>query len=315
MEFKPQSLIDLEKGFSTVFDRGTAEQAVPVLWDQKAERVDTPGIEINVYGWLAEMPMFRKVVGPRIAKRLAARAYQIKNEDYEFGYAISRNDIKYDRFGIYNGHFTRAGIAARVIWDQILTTVQLAAKTIKCYDGQMFYDTDHPQNLDDPNSPVFANLFTGKDLTSANVAYVYGQMGLIKDANGEPMLGAVPDTLEFGPSMRDKAFAALNADIIAAAVKNQAGNENVGGAGVSNTTKGLLKPLMNERLPDGVWFLHSTRFMKPFIVQVETAPTGLQMRVNPEDPHVWDNDEFLFGSRACGGAGVGLPQLSARVEV
>jgi len=123
MLFTPQAILDLQKGFSVLFERGYNADAIPVLWQEKAERVDTPGIEINVYGWLAEMPMFRKWIGSRIAKRLAARNYQIKNEPYEFSYAIGRDDIKYDRYGIYNGHAQRAGIAARLIWDQILTKV------------------------------------------------------------------------------------------------------------------------------------------------------------------------------------------------
>jgi phage major head subunit gpT-like protein len=320
MNFTPQTLLDLQHGFSALFEKGYTADMIPVLWDQKAERVDTPGIEVNLYGWLAEMPQFRKWVGARIAKRLAARNYQLKNEPYEFSYSIGRDDIKYDRFGIYNPHATRAGIAARVIWDQILTTVQNAGKTTKCYDGQNFYDTAHPQNLDDPSSATFANLFTTRDLTPANVAYVYGQMSSIKDANGEPML-AVPNVLEYGPDLRDKAVAALTAEFTALAIKNvgavggSLGPDVVAATSPSNTVRGLLTPMLNERIPAGVWYMHHTKIMKPFIVQVETAPTGLEMRVNPEDPHVWDNNEFLFGSRAYGAAGVGLPQLSARCEV
>lgn len=316
MNFTPQALLDLEKGFSLLFEKGFTGDSVPVLWQNKAERVDTPGIEINVYGWLAEMPMFRKWVGSRIAKRLAARSYQIKNEPYEFGYSVGRDDIKYDRFGIYNMHATRAGIAARVIWDQILTTVQLAGHTAagKCYDGQNFYDTDHPQNLDDPSSPVFSNYFTSKPLTPLNVADVFQKMAAIKDANGEPMM-ASPNVLEFGPDLWDKARAALESEFISEAFKDVAGTENVAAATRSSTTKGLLTPMMNERVPTGVWFMHHTKIMKPFVVQVETEPVGLEMRMDPNDPHIWDNNEFLFGSRANGGAGYGLPQLSARCEV
>jgi phage major head subunit gpT-like protein len=315
MDFTPQAILDLQKGFSTLFEKGRNDESVPVLWEQKAERIDTPGIEINVYGWLAEFPMFRKWIGSRIAKRLAARNHQIKNEPYEFSYSIGRDDIKYDRFGLYSAHYRHAGIAARVIWDQILTIVQLAGKTVKCYDGQFFYDTDHPTNVDDPNSPQFPNLFTGRSPTPSNIAFVYDAMASLKDANGEPMLSR-PNILEFGAGLRDQVMASLSADIIASVIKNVAATENVAAAGISNNLKSLLlTPMQNDRLPAGVWFLHSTGMMKPFVVQVETAPTGLEARVNAEDPHVWENNEFLFGSRACGGAGYGLPQLSARVEV
>lgn len=312
----PESIITLEKGFSLLFEKAYNADAIPVTWDQKAERVDTPGIEINVYGWIAEMPRFRKWIGARLAKRLAARTHQIRNEPYEFSYAIGRDDIKYDRFGMFSGHFTRAGVAARLWYDQMLSAVQLVGHTTKCYDGQFFYDTDHPRDPDDPGSPTFPNLFTARLPTPENIAYVYGQMAATKDADGQP-LKAVPNVIEFGPGLRDKVMAALNADIIAQVIRNQANNDNVAAASVTNNLKslaGLITPLLNDELPDTVWFMHHTKIMKPFIVQVETPPSGLESRVNLEDPHVWDNNEFLFGSRATGGAGYGLPHLSARVE-
>jgi phage major head subunit gpT-like protein len=314
MNFTPQTILDLQKGFSLLFDAGRLNDAVPVLWDSKAIRVDTPGIEINVYGWIAEMPQFREWVGPRVAKRLSSRSHQIKNTKKEFSYAVGRDDIKYDRFGVYNQHATMAGLAARRLWDQYLTALQLTGETALCYDGQFFYDTDHLSNPDDSSSAQFANLFTARPLTAQNVGYVFAQMASIKDANGEPML-ATPDTLEFGPDLREDAMVALNAELIAQSIKNVAGTENVGGASQNNVGMARqLKPLYNDRLPAGAWYLHHTTMMKPFVVQVETEPVGLEARVDANDPHVWDLDEFLFGSRACGGVGFALPQLSAKVK-
>lgn len=313
MNFTPQTILDLQKGFSQLFEKGYNAEAIPIHWPEKSERVDTPGIEINVYGWLAEMPMFRKWFGARMAKRLASRVHQIKNEPYEFSYSIGRDDIKYDRFGIYSTHASRAGIAARLWLDQMLTVVQLAGHTTKCFDGQFFYDTDHPEVPEDAASAVFANLFTARLPTPTNIAFVYDAMAQIKDANGE-LMHATPNVIEFGPSLRDQVMSSLQADLIAQIVQNVAANQNVAAAAVSNNVKNLnLMPLLNDRIPSGVWFMHHTRIMKPFIVQVESPPTGLESRVNAEDPHVWDNNEFLFGSRATGGAGYGLPHLSARV--
>ncbi len=77
---------------------------------------------------------------------------------------------------------------------------------------------------------------------------------------------------------------------------------------------GLVQPFMNPNLPAGQWYLHDTRMMMPFLLGEEEAPTGLEMRVDPTDPHVWDMDEFLFGARARAGAGYALPHLSQRNE-
>jgi len=313
MDFKPQTLVDLQKGFSLLFEKGLTNGDVPIYWDKKAEKIPTPGVEINVYGWMAEMPQFKKWIGSRQAKRLAARFYTLKNEDYEFSYAVARNDIKYDRLGIYRNHSSQAGIAARVIWDQILNKVQAAGKTTKCYDGQFFYDTDHPVDLDDASKGTFANLFTAKPLTPENFADVYAKMSMLKDANGEPMM-VRPNIIECNSTMRTKVLEAIQNQLVIKALRNVAGAENVAAAAVDNVNKALVEPVFNDRIEDGVWSLHHTVMMKPFIVQVESEPTGLEMRVDPNDPHVWDNAEFLFGSRATGAAGYTLPHLSFRCE-
>jgi len=161
---------------------------------------------------------------------------------------------------------------------------------------------------------VFANYFPARQPTAANIAYVYDQMSQIKDVNGEPMMAA-PNVIEFGPGLRDQIMTALSTDIIAKVIRNQADSDNVAAASVSNNIKMLtLTPIKNDRIPSDTWFLHHTMIMKPLVVQVETPPTGLEARVNAEDPHVWDNNEFLFGSRAYGGAGYTLPHLSAMVK-
>jgi phage major head subunit gpT-like protein len=313
MNFTPDTIYALTKGFSQLFEKGYNSDTIPVLWQDKSEDVPTPGTEINVYGWLAEMPMFRKWVGPRMAKRLAARTYQIKNDEYEFSYAVGVTDIKYDKFGIYNAHASRAGLAARLWRDQMLTVVQLAGNTVKCYDGQFFYDTDHPEDPEDSASATWTNSFTARPPTPANIAFVYDAMASIKGADGE-LLMAPPNVIEFGPGLRDQVMNSLQADLIAQIVKNVAATENVAAAAVSNNIKSLnLMPMLNTRLPATVWFMHHTQIMKPFIVQTESPPSGLEARVNPLDPHVWDLNEFLFGSKATGGAGYALPHLSARV--
>jgi phage major head subunit gpT-like protein len=312
MIFTPQTLVDLQKRFSLLFENGF-EANVPVFWDKKAERIDTPGVEINVLGWLAEMPMFRKWVGARQAKRLAARAFQVKNDDYEFSYAVSRNDIKYDRLGIYRSHFTAAGVAARVWKDQMLNVVQKAGKTSLCYDGQFFYDTDHPVDVDDPTKGTFINLRTAFALNADNVQTAFAYQASLKDANGEPMMIRA-DVIECNTNMRQKALEAVRADATVALVKNVAGTENVAAATKPNQAAGLVDIWLNDRIEDGVWYLHHVTTMRPFVVQIESDPTPLEMRVNPEDPHVWDNNEFLFGSRATGAATYTLPHLSVRCE-
>lgn len=58
------------------------------------------------------------------------------------------------------------------------------------------------------------------------------------------------------------------------------------------------------------WFLlDNSRALKPFIIQTR-SPFNLVTRFNLNDPHVFDNDAFLWGTRGRMAAGFGLWQLA-----
>lgn len=307
-----QKLINAEVMFSAAFQEGVAalKDGVDIIWPQKATKVSMPGTEESVYGYLAEMPLFRLWQGERQPKRLKTGSYSLRVQDYEFSYEVSRNDIKYDRFGIVSQHFVGAGVAQRRFYEDLINATQAAGKTTICADGQFFYDTDHPQGLDGSGT-TFSNLNTAKTLNITNLVAGYVTMTKLVDANGKRMK-VRPNILEYGPSHLSVVKTIFEAEITSVAIANALGVENVGG--VSNVFKGLVTPILNQDIEDGVWYLHDTRFMKPFILQEETPPTGLEARDQPTDPHVWENNAFLYGARATAGAGYGLPHLSQRNE-
>lgn len=311
-----QKLIDAQLVYSTAFAEGveSLREGVEIVWPQKARLISAPGTEETVFGFLTELPLFRKWVGERQKKRLNTGSYSVKVEDYEFSYLVHKNDIKYDRNGVIAMHMSAAGVAQRRFPEKLINDLQAAGKTTLCHDGQYFYDTDHPNSLNGSGS-TFQNVWTSMDLTPANLATRYTYMTQLKDANGVK-LGIRPTILEYGPDLMVKARTALEAEFIAQAITNVAGSENVAAAGVSNVgVRGLLQPLLNPELETGVWYLHDTRMIKPFLYIEETAPTGLMSRVDLTDPQVWDHQQFEFGSNATAAAAYTLPQLSSRQEV
>lgn len=317
MDVTPQVLADLNSQFRADYQKAYDDPKIVSFVDAKAEKIYTPGVETNVQGWLAETPIFQKVgaSGNRQMKRLAARAYVLKNEDYQLGYKMHKNDIKYDRISVFSNHAKRSGRESKLVWDRILTVVQLAGRTTKCYDGQNFYDTAHLVNLDDPSGATFQNFYASPfDLTVANFATAYANMAGILDANGDPF-GSIPTVLEVGHGLRKKALDVINAGLTTQVLKNIAGSENVAMATLTNTMQGQVDVIVNPRLPATSWYLHATDVFKPFVVQVESEPTGLIMRIDPSDPVVFHTSEFEFGNDCTGAAGYTFPQYSTRCDI
>lgn len=314
-----QKLLDADLVFNSKFLEGVEalKEGIDLVYDFKTDSVSMPGTEEVVFGFLAEMPLFRRWIGERQPKRLSTQEYSVKQADYEFSYAVKRNDIKYDKTGIVATHFKSAGVAQKRFPADLINDLQKAGKTSTCFDGQFFYDTDHPVGFG--GGPTnFSNLWTSMALTIANITTRYIYMTQLVDANGKRM-GIRPNVIEYGPGQLAAVRLALNAEIIGQAVSSAGvfgGTSSVvGAASVSNVAlAGLLTPVMNPDLEDGVWYLHDTRVMKPFMLVEETAPTGLIGRVDPMDPHVWEMKEYLYGAEATAVGAYTLPHLSSRQE-
>lgn len=96
------------------------------------------------YGWLGELPNIREWIGDRVINNLERFSYSITNKDWEGTLAVRRNDILYDNLGIYTPKFVKLGNASAAAKDLLLWPMLNNGFTSLCYDGQYFFDTDHP---------------------------------------------------------------------------------------------------------------------------------------------------------------------------
>lgn len=115
----------------------------------------------NTYGWLGQFPQFREWIGDRVLKSMAAHGYSITNKDWESSVGVKRTDIEDDEVGVYGPLFQEMGRAAAVQPDELVFPLLKAGNTTLCFDGQNYFDTDHP---------VFANVDgTGAVTTVSNI--------------------------------------------------------------------------------------------------------------------------------------------------
>ncbi|VWX62580.1 Mu-like prophage major head subunit gpT family protein [Sphingorhabdus sp. 109] len=141
MKINPGNLQTLGTGFSALFAGGQG-QAV----SQRALVSTTvpSSTAQNEYGWLGKFPGMREWIGDRVINQLKAYDYAIKNKDWEDTIEVDRNDIEDDNIGIYGPLFTEMGRATEAHPDELVFALLKAGFTTKCYDGQFFFDTDHP---------------------------------------------------------------------------------------------------------------------------------------------------------------------------
>lgn len=96
------------------------------------------------YKWLGDFPMMREWLGDRVLKDLSAHKYEIENKSYEATIEVDREDLEDDQIGVYTPMIQGLGQAARQHPDVLVWALLKAGFSTACYDGQYFFDTDHP---------------------------------------------------------------------------------------------------------------------------------------------------------------------------
>jgi len=111
----------------------------------------------ETYGWLGAYNSLREWIGDRQLNGLVAHGFTIKNRTFENTVSVSREDIEDDMIGVYSGAFQLMGADAAMHPDKLIFELLRAGTTSTCYDGQNFFDTDHPINPDSATAGTVSN--------------------------------------------------------------------------------------------------------------------------------------------------------------
>lgn len=130
------------KGFKSIYT--DAFTKAPVYWTKLAMEIPSQA-RTEDYGWLGQFPQLREWAGgDRVIKHLEAHGMTITNRKFESTVSVSRDDYADDRFGLFKPMFAEMGAAARQHPDTLIFELLSTGFTTQCYDGQYFFDTDHP---------------------------------------------------------------------------------------------------------------------------------------------------------------------------
>lgn len=136
-----ENLNNLRVGYRTTFQNGLA------MASTMHTRISTPvpsSTKEQKYGWLGKIPNVREWIGPRQVQNLQQHDYAIKEKPWELTVAVDRDDIETDNLGIYTPMFQEMGQSTGAHWDLLVFGLLKGGWTTKCYDGQNYFDTDHP---------------------------------------------------------------------------------------------------------------------------------------------------------------------------
>lgn len=277
-----------------------AFEAAPSIWEKVAMKIPSTTSQ-NDYGWLSKFPRMRKWVGDKVLKQLAGHKYTIVNDDFEATVEVDRNDIEDDILGIYGPQAQAAGFSAKQLPDELVFELIDRGFSEKCYDGQYFFDTDHPVINPKTGKPESVSNKGTAPLVVTSVAAAKASYGAartamrkFKDDEGRP-LSINPNVLLVPPALADDANLLMTAERLE--------------DGKPNPYKGTAEVVVGDRLTsDTAWYLLDTnKPIKPFIYQERKAPVFVQ-QIDAEADNVFMRKAYRFGAEARAAAGFGFWQ-------
>ena len=135
------SLSSIYKSFNTIFSEAFA--ATKVFWTRVAMQVPSK-TKTEIYKWLGAFPKMREWIGDRVIQNLSQFEMSVTNKPWELTIEVDREDIEDDTIGLYNPIVQMHGQSTAEQPDEAIFGLLPLGFTTECYDGQYFFDTDHP---------------------------------------------------------------------------------------------------------------------------------------------------------------------------
>jgi phage major head subunit gpT-like protein len=302
MQINAATLDALRTDFSMAF---AAAYAATEAWYEKLATTVTSKAKSNTYGWIAMQLALEEWIGPRTASNLSEHPFTVFNKKYSGVIELDRDDIEDDNLGMFSSMTVpQFGNAVKKHPDRLIKAMLQANPT--AFDGKALFANDHP--CFDAAGSTYDNLNTS-NLDAAGVATVYAAMTSITGEDGNP-LGIEPSAIIVPPQLKREAMTVMNSTTYAL----PGTIATVGSATVDNALRGWMEVICLPELANQptVWYMADLKKpIKPILYQLR-SPFDLVARISTEDPKVFEQDKFTWGTRGRCNVAPTLPFLISK---
>ncbi|MBU3889853.1 Mu-like prophage major head subunit gpT family protein [Methylosinus sp. KRF6] len=149
-----ETLNMLTTAYQTSFQKGlkaASPRALEIAMKTKSTSGET------IYPWLGQFPQLREWIGDRQITQLKAFGWLIKNRLFESTVIVPRIAIEDDQYGLFAPLFEQMGDTTALHPDRLLFELIQMGFQSKCYDGQNFFDAEHPLKMDNAGDEVLVS--------------------------------------------------------------------------------------------------------------------------------------------------------------
>ena len=170
----------------------------------------TSNTATNTYGWLGDFPHIREWIGDRVVKDIKEGAYAIPNKLYESTLGVKRVDIEDDNLGIYKTLSRAQADEVVKFFNRMISKLLSDGFTGLCYDGQPFFDQEHPvyEKADGTGAAKNSSNIVGSPAATGKPWYLLSLDGILRpfilQQRTAPELDEITDTKNDTVFMKDQ---------------------------------------------------------------------------------------------------------------
>jgi phage major head subunit gpT-like protein len=251
--------------------------------------------EEDTFAFLRGIPRMREWIGDRKLKSISEVSFKIGVKKWESTVEILREDFMFDRFGQIRIALNQLGQAYPLHLADYVIDLLANGFSTDSYDGQFFFDTDHPNY----GGGVWSNRSAAVISSTAWEAAQLGKAG-IREPDGGRWMSIRWTHLFYGPGAYPAQNALFGKDTLAT------GETNV----YLNAIPADRRIQIDELGTSAKWFLFDlSKPIKPFILKVvrNVEFTALD---RPTDFNVFNREAYLYGISSMDNAAYGFPELA-----
>jgi len=301
------------------------------IWHDKVAQVIPSSTDQNVYGWVGQLDKVREWIGPRVEHNPAPQTYILANKLFELTESVDRIKLENDQYGIYKPMVEFMAMNIKKWPDQQLRDLlnNIGAQTGSLQnglDGNPHWYASHPIDLYDASKGTYCNDFgtAGVVVNGVTVGGAFSptayttlrQEMMSRRGENNESLGINPNLVLNPPQLETAVKTILHADFFAPQTYLPSSVGTSVGP-MQNMLVGTAEMLTSHELfgyPTTWYLLDTTKPIKPFVFQLRAAPNFVY-RINPQDPVVFNEHKYIYGSEMQGAVGWSHAWLSSRSGV
>lgn len=299
----PQSLYNVNMAFQA-WGAEVYQAGVPGSYSEYTQDIDGDGAASIQLHFLANVPVMRKWTGARQHKALRAYSTTITYDDYEATLPVKTRLVDLDKAGIVKS-LLPAFLGQLDAYDAAVTAAFDGSSGAgpTGFDGVALFSDSHPHAN---GGGTQDNLLGSTNLNHSNLVVAEYTGALFTQENGRPC-NVTYDRMRVGPKLKRRAMELLSAQrVVGLSASDAEGGTTVGVATRNNTFEGDKVLIVDPRVTTFYWDLIDTTKgpVRPMVL-FRVKPPTVVIRDQPEDPHVFESRENIYGVEGRWGVAAG----------